>query len=178
VLVTERSPVGEGFLAETCRRWEQEAQEAEKHGVRTVILRLALVLGSGGGALPRMVLPFTFYAGGPLGSGEQWFPWVHRTDFISIITRALRSPSFSGPLNVAAPEAVTYKQLCIVLGKVTARPCWFPVPEGLLRLVLGEMASMVVTGQHVVPARLQELGYSFRFPTLLPALQDILISHK
>jgi uncharacterized protein len=176
LLVTENSPPGNGFLAETCTRWEAEAWEAEKLGVRTVVLRSGLALGEQGGALSRMVLAFKAFAGGPLGSGKQWFPWVHRDDLVSVILNALSDAGFSGPLNIAAPEAVTNRQFCEILGKVLRRPCWFPVPETLLRLVFGEMSSMILTGQHVVPARLQELGYKFHFPALEPALQEILLS--
>ena len=120
-----------------------------------------------------MVQAFKMYGGGPLGSGKQWFPWVHRDDLVSIILSALADPSYSGPINVAAPEAVTNKQFCKVLGKVLSRPCWLPVPEAALKLIFGEMASMILTGQRVIPARLKDLGYEFRFPTLEPALLDI-----
>jgi uncharacterized protein len=173
--VTEKSPSGEGLLAETCVHWEAEARKAGESGVRTVILRAGPALGEKGGALPRLVLAFKMYGGGPLGSGKQWFPWVHRDDLISVILAALSNSAYSGPINVAAPEGVTNKQFCKTLGKVLHRPCWFPVPESMLKVALGEMASMVLTGQHVIPARLQELGYQFRFPELEPALRDILI---
>jgi uncharacterized protein len=172
--VTEKSPPGEGLLAETCVRWEEEAWAARKLGVRAVVLRSAPALGDNGGALPKMVLAFKMYGGGPLGSGKQWFPWVHREDLVSVMLNALSNDSYSGPLNVVAPQAVTNKQFCKALGKVLRRPCWFRVPEAILHLALGEMASMVLTGQHVIPARLEELGYEFRFPKLEPALRDIL----
>ncbi len=171
--VTEQSPPGEDFLAATCRQWEAEARSAEALGVRTVILRQGLVLGQGGGAFPRMILPFKLFAGGPLGSGDQWFPWIHRDDLVSIVVEALHNPHFSGPTNVAAPEAVTNKEFCRTLGRVLARPCWFPVPAPFLRLLFGEMSSMILTGQRVVPERLKELGFSFRFPNLEGALRDI-----
>jgi uncharacterized protein len=174
-LVTEEFPPGEGFLADTCVRWEREACVAEKLGVRVVVLRTGPVLGREGGALPRMVLASRLYAGGPLGSGTQWFPWVHRDDVVAVVLNALRNSSYSGPLNVVAPEGVTNKQFCEMLGQVLHRPCWLPVPKYVLRLAFGEKASLVLSGRHVVPARLRELGFSFHFPGLLPALQDILV---
>lgn len=173
-LVTEAAASGTDLLARTCAQWEEAARVAEQHGVRTVILRQAVVLGEEGGALRTMTLPFKFFAGGPLGPGDQWFPWVHRADLVSIILRALDNPSYSGPINVAAPEAVTNRQFCEALGRVLGRPCWLPVPAWSLRLALGEMASMVLTGQRVIPARLKGLGFSFQYPRLLPALRDIL----
>lgn len=173
-LVTEASAPGTDLLARTCVKWEEAACAAEVSGVRTVILRLAVVLGDRGGALRTMTFPFKLFAGGPLGSGDQWFPWVHRNDLVSIILHALDTPSYRGPINVAAPQAVTNRQFCEALGKVLGRPCWLPVPAWSLRLALGEMASMVLAGQRVVPERLKALGFHFQFPHLLPALRDIL----
>ena len=172
--VTEKSPPGIGLLAETCMAWESEARHAANHGVRTVILRSGPALGKDGGALPRMVVAFKLYGGGPLGSGKQWFPWVHRDDLVAVVLEALSNTSYSGPINLVAPEAVQNKQFCKMLGKVLHRPCWFPVPAFALQAVFGEMASMILTGQHVIPARLEELGYKFRFPSLEPALRDVL----
>ncbi len=174
-LVTEKSPPGTGLLAETCIRWEAEAWAAEKHGVRTVVLRSGPALGEAGGALPRMILAFKLYGGGPLGPGNQWFPWVHRDDLVSVILSALANSSYTGPINVAAPEAVTNKQFCKELGIVLRRPCWFAVPKSMLQLIFGEMSSMILTGQHVIPARLEELGYKFHFPALEEALREILL---
>jgi len=162
------------LLAETCIRWEAEAWAAEKLGVRTVVLRAGPALGEKGGFLPKMVLAFRLYSGGPFGSGRQWFPWVHRDDFVSVVLHTLADSSYSGPINVAAPEAVTNRQFCTALGKVLRRPCWLPVPEAVLKVALGEMASMVLEGQYVIPARLQELGFPFRYPDLVPALMDVL----
>jgi uncharacterized protein (TIGR01777 family) len=173
-LVTESAPPGTGLLAETCVRWEREAMVAEKYGVRTVVLRVGPVLGEKGGVLQRMVLASKWYAGGPLGTGKQWFPWIHRDDLVSVIQTALKNSSYSGPLNAVAPEGATNRQFCGALGDVLRRPCWLPVPAPLLRLAFGEMASLILTGRHVVPARLADLGFSFRFPQLSAALKDIL----
>jgi hypothetical protein len=172
-LVTEETPAGKGLLAETCVRWESEAWAAERYALRTIVLRAGPVLERKGGALSKMALAFKLYGGGSLGSGKQWFPWVHRDDLVSVVLNALDNSSYSGPINVVAPEAVTNKQFCIALGRILHRPCWAPVPKELLQLILGEMSSIILTGQHAVPVRLQELGYPFRFPALSPALQDI-----
>ncbi len=107
--VTEEQKAGEGFVAETCTRWEAEARKGEELGVRVAVMRMAVVLGEGGGALSRMQLPFRFFAGGPLGTGDQWFPWIHRQDAIGAMMHVLESPGLAGPVNVAAPEPVTMR---------------------------------------------------------------------
>jgi hypothetical protein len=172
--VREDAPPGEGFLAGTCVRWEHAALSIGSAGPRIVILRCGVVLGKGGGALRKLVLPFRLFVGGPLGSGRQWFPWIHRDDLVSIILFVIARKDARGPFNVVAPESVTMKTFCAVLGKVLHRPSWAPVPGPALRVALGEMAGMVLTGRQAVPAKLQELGYTFRFPALVPALTDIL----
>ena len=171
--VTEDHPAGSGFLADVCVRWEQEARAAAGLGARVVILRTGVVLGSGGGALPRMMLPFRLFAGGPVGSGRQAFPWIHRDDVAGIVAFAISRDEVRGPLNVAAPEAVDTREFCAALGKALSRPSWLPVPSFALRAALGEMADMLLTGQRVVPARLTTLGYTFKYPTLAPALKSI-----
>ena len=120
-----------------------------------------------------MMLPFKLFMGGPIGSGRQWFPWVHRDDLISIVMLALEKPVLSGPVNVAAPEHVTMKQFCTALGKAMHRPSWAPAPAFALRILLGEMSSMIITGQKVVPEKLMKNGYEFRFPDLVQALEDV-----
>ncbi len=173
--VTETHPKGEGFLADVCQQWESEAQGVGALGVRLVILRTAPVLDAGSIVLKRMSLPFHLFVGGPVGSGNQWFPWVHRSDVIGVILDALTNAGLSGPVNVAAPESVTMKQFCGALGKALRRPCWAPpVPGVVLRTVLGEMATMVLTGQKVVPEVLMKHRYRFAFPRLDRALADAL----
>ena len=172
--VTESHAKGNDFLANTCDRWEQEARAAESLGVRVVLLRTGVVLERGGGALKKMLPPFKLFVGGPLGSGRQWFPWVHRDDVIGIILFAIEHPDLSGPVNVAAPEPVTMKQFCQTLGKAVRRPSWAPVPAFVLRAALGEMSEMLLTGQRVVPQKLEESGYTFRYPRLDEALAAIL----
>ena len=172
-MVTEEHPPGRGFLSETCRRWEEEASHAEELGLRVVRFRTGLVLGDDGGALQKMLIPFRFFVGGPIGSGRQWFPWVHRDDVVAIVKYALENPVLSGPLNVVAPECVTMDHFCAVLGKAMGRPSWARVPAFFLKALFGEMSQVLLTGQRVVPAKLIEAGYTFRFPSLMGALQDV-----
>ena len=172
--VTESFPNGKDFLAEVCARWEAEALTAEKIGVRVVTPRFGVVLDDASIALARMVLPFKLFVGGPIGSGKQWFPWIHREDVVEAILFLLRTPAISRAVNVVAPEAVTMKEFSKKLGEALRRPSWAPVPSPVLRVVLGEMAEMVLTGQRVVPKKLLEAGYEFRFPHLPEALHDII----
>ncbi len=171
--VAEDMRKGNGFLADVCAKWEQEARVAEEGGIRVVITRFGVVLGKNGGALERMMLPFKLFAGGPIGSGRQWFPWVHIDDVVGAIMFALKTPALSGAVNVAAPEGVRMKEFCASLGKAMSRPSWAPVPAFVLKVVLGELSSMVLTGQKVVPRKLQSAGYAFQFSTLEAALRNV-----
>ncbi len=168
--VSETAPAGKGFLAETCRQWESAAFKAEDLGVRVVVLRIGVVLEKEGGALAKMIPPFLFFAGGPLGPGTQFFPWIHRDDLINIILHALLKTDLSGPVNAVAPEGVTMAQFCKTLGKVLRRPSWAPVPAPVLKLLLGEMSELFLQGANIVPAKLMRSGFQFRYPELLPAL--------
>ncbi len=173
--VTESHPKGTGFLADTCAAWEQAAAEAKNLGVRVVLLRVGVVLEKGGGALAKMLPPFQFFVGGPLGKGSQWFSWIHRDDLIGAILFALRQEALSGPVNATAPNPATMQDFCRTLGRVMHRPSFAPVPEPVLKLLLGEMAQeMLLSGQRVIPARLQESGYAFQHPLLEEALHAIL----
>jgi uncharacterized protein (TIGR01777 family) len=171
--VTEDHPPGEGFLADLCIRWEQEALAVGELGIRVVILRTGVVIGDRGGALDRMILPFRLFAGGTIGSGKQWFSWVHRDDVSGVIDFALRNDLLAGPVNVVAPEIVDMKRFCAALGVALSRPSWLPVPAIALHAVLGEMAGMILTGQRAVPSRLLDLGYTFRYPALAGALSSV-----
>jgi uncharacterized protein len=171
--VTEDHAPGSGFLANLCLRWEQEACAAGVLGIRVVILRTGVVLGRNGGALERMLLPFRLYAGGPIGSGKQWFPWVHRDDVEGVILFAMRNTALAGPVNVVAPGCVDMKSFCAALGIALSRPSWLPVPSFPLRAALGEMSGMILTGQRAVPSKLLSLGYEFRHPALGPALASV-----
>jgi len=167
----EQAPAGDGFLAEACRAWEAEAQRAESFGVRVVRLRIGVVLDAGGGALAKMIPPFRFFAGGPLGSGRQWVSWIHREDVVRLIKWSLTQPGVRGPVNATAPHPVTMREFCKTLGRALHRPSWAPVPAIALRLLLGEMAEMLVTGQRVVPQVAVQQGYTFRYAELRKALE-------
>ncbi len=166
---------GQGFLADLCLAWEAEAIRAAEFGARVVILRTGMVLEHDGGALPKMLLPFRFFAGGPIMPGSQWVSWIHRNDHIGLIQWALTTTTLSGPINAVAPEPVTMKMFCEVLGRVIHRPSWLPVPRFALHMLLGELGTLMTTGQRVIPAKAIAGGYTFRYPTLEPALEAILI---
>jgi uncharacterized protein (TIGR01777 family) len=169
----ERSSVGEGFLADLSAAWEAEALRAGQFGTRVVLLRTGMVLEQDGGALPKIVLPFRFFAGGPILPGTQWVSWIHRRDLIRLIQWAIATPTVSGPVNAVAPEPVTMKTLCATVGKVLHRPSWLPVPGLALRLALGELGELMTTGQRVAPTKALASGYRFCYPTLEPALREI-----
>jgi len=171
---TEDAPHGSGFLAELCLAWEQEALRAKEVGVRVVPLRIGMVLGPDGGALAKMLPPFQYFLGGPIMPGTQWVSWVHRRDLIGLIQWLLATPQVSGPVNAVAPEVVTMTQFCKVLGQVLHRPSWLPVPSFILHLALGELATLMTTGQKVAPSKALSSGYRFHHPQLDSALQDIL----
>ena len=173
-LLDERSPLGQGFLAELSSAWEAEALRAGQFGTRVVLLRTGMVLEREGGALPKMLLPFRLLAGGPILPGTQWVSWIHRRDLIGLIQWAIATPTVSGPVNAVAPEAVTMKTFCATVGKVLHRPSWLPVPGLALRVALGELGTLMTTGQRVYPAKALAGGYDFRYPTLEPALRAIL----
>ena len=173
-VLDEEAARGQGFLADLCLAWEAEALRAAKSGARVVLLRTGMVLEEDGGALPKILLPFRIFAGGPIMPGTQWVSWIHRRDHIGIIHWAFTTPSVSGPLNVVAPGAVTMNQFCDVLGRVLRRPSWLPVPGLALQVALGELGTLMTTGQRVNPAKALSGGYIFHYPTLEPALRAIL----
>jgi hypothetical protein len=173
-VLTEDAPPGQDFLAVLCQEWERAARAAETLGVRVVRMRLGVVVGEGGGALGKMVLPFRMFVGGPLGSGRQWVSWIHRDDVAGLFRFALEDDAVRGALNATAPEPVTMATFSRTLGRVLRRPSWAPVPAPALRLVLGEMANMLLTGQRVEPHEALRLGYRFRYARLEPALRAAL----
>ncbi len=170
-VLTEEAEPGDDFLGQICREWEDEARKAEDCGVRVIRLRTGIVLGKGGGALAKMVLPFKLFAGGPLGSGKQWMSWIQLEDEIGLMLFLIENPIAKGVVNATAPGPVTMKEFCRTLGRVLHRPSWAPVPAFALRLLLGEMSDMLLTGQRVLPVHAQKLGYSFRYPNLYEALK-------
>jgi uncharacterized protein (TIGR01777 family) len=172
--LTEKSPQGHGFLADTARAWEDEASAAESLGVRVVLLRISNVLGKRGGALPKLVLPFRLFVGGRLGSGRQWFPWIHLDDLVEASLFLIDQKSISGPVNAVAPEQVTMGDLAASIGRVLRKPSWVPVPAFILKVILGEMSEVVLEGTKILPQRLSHAGFEFRYPDLRSALADIL----
>lgn len=170
-MITEEIAPGNDFLSVLCRDWEEEAKKAEELGMRVVRLRIGIVLGHGGGALGKMAVPFKFFVGGALGSGQQWMSWIHLEDLVGLIVQTIDDPRTAGPVNATAPTPVRNKEFCQTLAKVMHRPCWATVPGFALRMALGDMAEMLLTGQRVIPAVAEKSGYRFRYPTLEPALQ-------
>ncbi|MGH9698225.1 MAG: TIGR01777 family oxidoreductase [Candidatus Acidiferrales bacterium] len=176
-VLTESSGHGSDFLSLLGRAWEAEAMCAIPLGIRTVMLRIGVILSAEGGALPRMVRPFRIGLGGRLGSGEQWMSWIALDDVLEIIRMVMCGDEWSGPINVVAPNPVRNSDFTRVLADVLHKPAFFPVPAFALRLALGEMAdALLLTSQRVMPARLISGGYSFRFPEIEPALRAMLLS--
>lgn len=172
--LTEEATRGAGFLAELSEAWEREAVQAEPLGVRVVRLRIGMVLGPDGGALPRMLLPFRLFLGGPVSPGDQWVSWIHRDDLTKLISWAIAQDGLSGAVNATAPSPVTMREFCRTLGRVLGRPSWLPAPEFALGLLLGEMATVLTTGQRVEPAKALRSGYRFAYQDLEHALAQIL----
>jgi uncharacterized protein len=168
----ENSPAGSDFLAEVCKKWEAAAHKVKAVGTRLVILRTGIVLGNGG-ALAKMIPPFKLFAGGPIGSGRQWFSWIHRDDLINLIIYCLDRPEINGTFNATAPNPVRMKEFCHILGEVMKRPSWLPVPDFALEILLGEGAKIVLEGQEVLPKVTQTLGFDYRYPNLEVALEEI-----
>jgi uncharacterized protein (TIGR01777 family) len=169
----ETAEPGSGFLADLCRRWEQQAMLAERLGTRVVCLRTGMVLGKQGGALPRMLLPFRLLMGGPIGSGDQWISWIHLDDLTRLIHWLLITPHITGGVNAVAPHPVTMRDFAATLGSVLKRPSWLPVPAWAVRLALGELATLMTTGQRVIPSVALQHGFEFRYPSLFMALAQL-----
>jgi len=176
--VAEDHPAGDDFASRLCIGWEQAALAAKALGVRVVMMRSGIVLDPRGGALQKMILPFRLFAGGPLGSGKQWLPWIHREDEIRAIRFLLETRGLSGPVNLTVPESVTMQDFSASLGKVLKRPSAMRVPAFVLRALLGEMADIVLTGQRAIPQKLLQAGFKFRFPALKDALEDLLAKNS
>ena len=176
-IFSETSSPGSDFLAQVCQSWEGEAQKVTQVGTRLVILRFGIVLGNGG-ALAKMIPPFKLFAGGPIGTGRQWFSWIHIDDLVSLIIAALERPDMSGIYNATAPNPVTMAGFCDNLGTVINRPSWLPVPGFALELLLGEGAQVVLEGQQVLPKRTLETGFTYQYPELQAALQEVINGNK
>jgi uncharacterized protein (TIGR01777 family) len=172
--VDESGPNGDDFLAEVCKVWEASTADAKQYGVRRVIIRTGVVIDPESDALGRMMMPYKFFAGGPLGSGRQYFPWIHPDDEISAIRFLLENEQASGVYNLMAPKPLTNAEFGRVLGKVMGRPSLMPAPGLALKLMLGEMSLIVLEGQQALPKRLTEAGYKFKFTEAEGALRDLL----
>ncbi len=172
--LTESMPAADDFLGEVCGQWEKEGTRVSEAGVRVVHLRIGVVLAAGGGALDAMLLPARLGLGGPLGSGRQWWSWIHREDLIGMVQHVLANESLSGPFNATSSNPVRQKDFARVLGRVLSRPAFLPTPGIGLKMVLGGFAVELLSSKKVLPGRIQESGYRFRFPELEPALRDIL----
>ncbi len=170
----EGSPPGEGFMSDVCREWEQAAERAKESGIRVVQVRTGVVLSGEGGALQKMLTPFKLGVGGRLGSGKQWFPWIHIADIVGIFRHAISTPALTGPVNGATPEAVTNAEFTRELARVLHRPAFLPVPETALRVLMGDMAEVLFSSQRVVPKVALATGYEFHHPLLEGALNDLL----
>ncbi len=175
-VLTEESVPGNDFLAKVCVDWEKEASKATDLGMRWVSIRTGIVLSRKGGALKKMLTPFNFFIGGPLGSGNQWFPWIHIKDIVGIYKFSVENKKCDGPINAAAPENITMKNFAKELGKILKRPSLFSVPEFLLKIAVGEAASDIISSQRINSQKLVQLGYKFQFPNLNTALYDLLSS--
>ncbi len=172
-VLDEAAPAGTGFLAEVCRRWEAATAPAERRA-RVVHLRTGIVLAREGGALPPLALPFKLFAGGPMGDGAFWQPWIHLADEVALLRFALEDGRVQGPLNAGAPAPVRNRELARALGAALHRPSFLPTPELAVRLAVGEMADVIFASQRMVPRKALELGFTFRFPAVEPALRDLL----
>jgi uncharacterized protein (TIGR01777 family) len=172
-VLTETAPAGDDFLAHVSVDWEAAARRAESKDVRVVLARFGVVLGKGGGAMGQMIPAFRFFLGGPLGSGRQWFAWIHMADLVAGLLFALDTPSLQGAVNFAAPEPVRNRDFATSLGKALKRPACLPAPEVIIRLALGEFAEALLTSQRVLPEKLIAAGFSFRYADILSAVEEI-----
>ena len=171
--VTERTPPGSGFLAQLCVDWEQEARAVDSAQTRLMIVRTGVVLGADGGALKKMVLPFKLGLGATLGSGDQYMPWIHVDDWVSMIGWLIDADRAMGAFNASAPTPVTNRDFTRTLGRVLRRPAVFHAPAFVLKIGLGELANMLLTGQRVLPAAAEEMGFRFAYRELEPALRSL-----
>jgi len=172
--LTEGDAPGDDFLARVCVDWEREAHKAADKGVRVVIARFGIVLGKTGGALGQMIPAFKKFVGGPLGSGKQWFSWIHMEDLLNAFLFCFENQDIHGPVNLCSPNPVRNRELAKALGKVLSRPSFLTTPAFMLRLVLGEFGSVLLGGQKVNPAKLLKHGFVFHYPEITDALEEII----
>jgi uncharacterized protein (TIGR01777 family) len=172
--LTEESPPGQDFLAKLAQDWETEALKAQDLGIRTVVTRFGIVLGKGGGMLEQLVPMFRRFVGGPVGSGEQWLSWIHQQDLVRSFLFLAEHPELVGPVNFTSPNPVRNRNFAKALGRALNRPAFIPTPAFLLRMVLGEFAEVILTGQKVLPQKLLAASFQFLYPTIDQAFQHLL----
>lgn len=172
-ILTEESSPGSDYLAQICFEWERSTKAVEAMGVRLAIIRTGIVLSNSGGAWPKIKLPFTFFAGGPLGSGNQWYPWIHIADQVRAIEFLINNESVSGVFNLTAPVPVTNKAMAQTIGGVMGRPAFMPAPGFAMKAALGEMATILLDGQRAIPERLTQLGFTFHYPEIEEAVRNL-----
>ena len=173
--LTENMPAGDDFLAKLAYDWEKEALNAQAKGTLVVITRFGIVLGKNGGALGQMIPLFKFFLGGPLGSGKQWFSWVHMEDLAQAFIFLLKHPEIKGAVNICSPTPVRNTDLGRAIGKVLHRPSFMPAPGFMIKLILGEFGSVLLKGQRVIPRRLLDAGFKFKYPDIEEALKGIIL---
>ena len=171
---TEDSPPGDDFLSNLCKDWEKESLSVNKYGVRSVQVRIGLVLDKDGGALERLVIPFKFFTGAYLGNGRQWYSWIHCEDLINIIIFSIEKKGIIDGINATAPNPMRNKEFSKTIGKVMRRPCLFFIPGFFLKIVLGEFAQYLIRGQRVIPDKAVANGFSFKYNVLEDALINLL----
>lgn len=171
--VTEEAPNGSDFLAAVCRDWEEATAAVEAQGVRRCILRTGIVLSTAGGALPRLAQPFKLFVGGPVGSGRQWMPWIHLDDELGAMRFLLENAAARGAFNLGAPNPVTNRDFGRALGRVLGRPAVMPAPAFAMKLLFGEMSTILLEGQRMLPAALHDAGYLFKYATVNAALTEL-----
>lgn len=173
-LLTEESSCGNDFLSFICKNWEEEVSKVEQFGIRRVSIRTGIVLSKKDGALKRMLTPYKFFVGGPLGNGKQWFPWIHIEDIVNVYLFALENEMINGPVNAVSKNLLTMKEFANTLGKVLNRPSVFSVPEFALKIILGESAESILASQKVYPQKLIVNGFNFKFNNLEEALRNLI----
>ena len=173
--LTENLAAGNDFLARLSSDWEQEAMRAQNKGARVVITRFGIVLGKNGGAIGQMLPLFKYFLGGPLGNGRQWFSWVHMQDLAEAFIFLLQHTEISGAVNLCSPQPVRNSELGKAIGKVMHRPSFMPAPGFMIKLILGEFGSVLLKGQRVIPRRLLDAGFKFKYPNIEDALKSIIL---
>jgi hypothetical protein len=172
-LLKEDEKSGNDFLASVSVDWEAEALKATAKGIRAALMRFGVILGKGGGALAKMIPAFKFFVGGPIGSGNQWFPWMHLTDLMAAILFVCEHPQVNGPLNFCAPNPLRNRELAKTLGQVLGRPAIMPTPAFMVRTVLGEFGNVLLDSQRTIPAKLLSHGFEFQYPDIRSALKEV-----